>query len=106
MQYPEPDCVGCCILWFPCYLLCSQQTKGEHMRDLDYEIQEEILNQLENLISTGREAALDAGINDVVIDMMSNLTPARRGYIHAHFFEMFEFAPGVYEEMKQRLRPS
>ena len=75
------------------------------MSDFEYELRDELINSIAEQVASNPQAVLDAGFGKAFVDVLTNLTPERRAYIHMHLFEMFEFEAGAFEEMKQRLRP-
>lgn len=76
------------------------------MNDLDQLLRDEIIDSLSELVMSNPAQAQEAGFDDVMIEVLSNLTPARRAFIHAHFHELFEFEHGAFDEIKQSLRPN
>jgi hypothetical protein len=76
------------------------------MNDFEYELRDELINSIAEQVASNPQAVLDAGFGKAFVDVLTNLTPASRTFIHEHFFELFEFDPGTLDAMKQRLRPN
>lgn len=76
------------------------------MSDFECQIRDDLINSLAEQVAENPQAVLVAGFSKAFVDVLTNLTPSRRAYIHEHFFDLFEFELGALEEIKQCLRPN